>query len=310
MNTKPIILVIGATGAQGGSVAKALLQEGKYQVRALTRNPHSAPAKTLQATGAELVKGDLNDIQSLKVAMQGCYGVFGVTAYWEHFAKEYSQGKNLIDAVKASNIQHLVFSTQRDYAQLTNGILQVPHCDMKAALQEYALSQKIAATFVHVAFYYENFLSLFPLQQAENDGAYHFGFPQGDTPLAMVSVDDLGGVVCRIFDFPAEYIGRTVGIIGEDRSCADYAAILSKVLGQEVHYDYIPHGLYTQLGYGQEWANMFEIQRLCVPSHQLDLIESYGLNPELQTFEQWVRKNKASFEAQFAVKRTLVRLAA
>lgn len=302
MNVKPIMLVTGATGAQGGSVAYALLQEGKYAVRALTRNPNSTAAKALEAAGAEVVQGDFKDPIRLQKVLQGCYGVFGVTDYWEHFEDEYRLGRNLINAVKAAHIQHFILSTQANYSQLTNGILPVPQCDIKAALQEYAKNKGVAATFVQPAFYYENFLSFFPLQKAPNDGAYHFGFPQGNVPLAMASVSDLGPIVRKILAHPAEYLGRTVGVVGEYRPCADYAAVFSKVLGVEVRYDYVPYELYTNLGheYAVEWGNLFDAHRLCMSSHYLDLIESYGLHPDMQRFEQWLLKNKTQFEAQFA----------
>ncbi|AEE51534.1 NmrA/HSCARG family protein [Haliscomenobacter hydrossis] len=300
MNLKPIILVTGATGAQGGSIAYALLKEGKFAVRALSRNAQSEKALALQEAGATVVEGDLNDVQALKKAMQGCYGVFGVTSFLEHYEHEYNHGKNLIDAVKQSHIQHFVFSTQPDYSKLTNGTFNVPHYDLKAILAEYTKSLKIPSTFVHPAFYYENFLSFFSLQKTK-DGGYQFGFPQGDTRLAMVSVADMGGVVAAIFNHPAEYMDRTVGIVGEDRSCAEYAAIMSRVLGKDIWYQHVPHEVFADRAFpmAEEWANMFEVQRLCIPTRQLDLIESYGLNPAMQTLEKWLQKNKAKFEAHF-----------
>src|ERR1700760_2410655 len=92
----PLILVTGATGAQGGSVAYALLQTGRFAVRCLTRNIASGKALALQQAGAQLVQGDLDDKQSLLRAMQGCYGVFGVTNFWEHYEKEFRLGENLV----------------------------------------------------------------------------------------------------------------------------------------------------------------------------------------------------------------------
>src|SRR6478735_7343876 len=99
---KKLILVTGATGAQGGSVARALLADEHFSVRILTRNGSSPKALELKAAGAEVAQGDLDDTASLIRAMRGCYGVFGVTNFWEHFDREYQQGKNLIDAVKLS----------------------------------------------------------------------------------------------------------------------------------------------------------------------------------------------------------------
>ncbi len=98
MSSKKIILVTGATGGQGGSVARHLLEEGRFAVRAFTRNVGSPQALALEAAGAEIVQGDLADKESLVAAMQGCYGVFGVTNFWEHYDKELDHGKNLVMA--------------------------------------------------------------------------------------------------------------------------------------------------------------------------------------------------------------------
>lgn len=295
---KKIILVTGATGAQGGSVAQALLQSPQFAVRILTRNAQSAAAKAFRQAGAEIAEGDFDNVESLQAALQGVYGVFGVTNFWEHFEKEYQQGKNLIDAVKEAGVQHFVYSSLPDYHKLSGGKMPVPHCDMKAALKEYTRELQLPASFVEIAFYYENFFSFFPLQKDEQD-RFYFGFPQGDTKLSMVSVEDFGGVVASIFDHPQEYIGRTVGVVGEDLTCAEYAQILSRVLEQEVYFNHIPRDVYAAFDFhgAVELANMFEVQRLYIPQRQLDLIESYGLNPGMQRFEAWVRKHQEAFKS-------------
>lgn len=296
MNQKPIILVTGATGAQGGSVAHALLRSKQYKVRCLTRNKHSEKALALQRRGAEIVEGDLGDIESLKNAMSGCYGVFGLTNFWEHFEGEALHGKNLIKAVHASGISHFVFSTLPDYHKLSGGKFSVPHCDIKAWLENFTKRLRIPATFIHIAFYYENFLDFFPPQE-DGNGGYYFGFPQGNTKLAMVSAQDLGNIVTNIFDHPFEYTGRTVGVVGEDRTCAQYAAIMSTVLKRNIAYHYIPRDIYAAFDFAgaEELANMFEVQRLFIPERTIDLIESYGLNPSMQTFESWLLNNKEKF---------------
>lgn len=301
MNQKKIILVTGATGAQGGSVAKALLHEKKFNVRILTRNAHSPKAQALLQAGAEIAEGDMDDLQSLKKAMEGVYGVFGVTSFWEHYEKEFHHGKNLVTAVHQSGIKHFVFSTLANYHQLSGEKYFVAHFDLKAELEEYARSLKIPATFMRIAFYYENFLNFFPLQKDEN-GDFFFGFPQGDTKLSIVSAEDMGGVVAPVFDHPREYIGRVVGVVGEDLPCDEYAAIFSQVLQRKVYYKHIPRDVYAGFGFpgAEELANMFEVQRLYIKERQLDLIESYGLNPSMQRFKTWLEKNKEKFESHIA----------
>ena len=299
METKKIILVTGATGAQGGSVAKALLKKGKFDVRILTRDDTSPKAISLQYAGADLVIGDFEDIPRLRKAMEGVYGVFGVTDYEEHCEKEILHGKNLIDAVKYSGVQHFVYSASPNYHKISRGEHSVPQCDIKAALQEYTRSLNISASFVHVTYYYENFISLFPLQRDKHNNL-HFGFPQGNTKLAMVSVSDVGGVVAKIFDHPVEYKGRTVGVVGEDRSCAEYAHIMSKVLERNVYYHHIPRDIFIGFDFPQaeKWADVFEVQRLYITNHQIDLIESHGLYPAMQTFEKWLENNKEKVLSQ------------
>lgn len=304
---KQTILVTGATGAQGGSVAKALLADGNFAVRILTRNADSSKAKALKDAGATIAEGNLDDKQSLFDAMKDCYGVFGVTNFWEHFEKEYEQGINLIDAVKESGIQHFVLHTLPDYNKLSSGKFPTPHCDIKAAFQEYTKKLNISATFIQVAFYYENFLNFFPLQKDEQ-GRLFFGFPQGDTRLAMVSVEDVGGIVAAVFNHRDEYLGRTVGAVGIDNPCYAYAATMSKVFERDVYFRYIPRDMYASFGFpgAEELANMFEVQRLHITNRRLDLIESYGLNPHMQTFETWLRANKEKFEAQLTAAETIL----
>lgn len=296
MKNKRLILVTGATGGGGGSVARALLAGDKFAVRILTRNTSSDKAIALKNAGAEVVEGDFGNVEILKSAMKECYGVFGVTSFRELFGDEYVLGKNLIDAVAQSNIKHFVFSSQDDYNKLSNGTLPVPRYDVKATLQDYAKQLKLPATFAQVSFYYENFLSLLQLLK-DDDGGYSFGLPQGNTKLATVSVEDYGGIVSTVFNHPIEYIGRTVRAVGEDNTCAGYAAILSDVLGEKISFNYIPKEEYAALDFpgAKELANMFEVQRLYIPNRQFDLIESYGLNPRMQHFRSWVIKNKQKF---------------
>ncbi|MEJ2007823.1 MAG: NmrA/HSCARG family protein [Acidobacteriota bacterium] len=298
MTDAKTILVTGATGAQGGGVVRHLLKGGKFKPRCLTRKPDSEKARVLEQAGAEIVRGDLDDPDSLRAAMKGCYGVFGVTNFWEHFEKESFHGRNLIEAVRDSAIEHFVFSTLPYAHKLSNWKLEVPHFDMKAKLEEYARSLKLPATFAHVAFYYENFLSFFPPKPQE-DGSYLFGFPQGDTPLAGVSVEDVGGVVATIFDRPVDFRDKTVGVVGDDLTCRQYAEVMSRVLGKKIVYRYIPREVFAKLGFpsAEDLANMFEYNRLFIPNRQADLEQSLALYPGMQRFEPWVSANKDKFAA-------------
>ena len=298
MSEKKTILVTGATGAQGGSVVKFLLQEGSYNVRGLTRHLSSDKAQALQKSGVKMVEGDLGDINSLRAAIHGSDGVFGVTNFWEHFDKEYAQGKNLIDAVAAEKVRHFVFSSLPHAKEISGGKLPAPHLDNKAELEEYTRTLGIPSTFVHVASYYENFLSFFPPQHGDN-GSYSFGFPQGDTPLASVAVEDIGGVIAQIFNHPDKFVGKVIGIVGDDLKPADYAQQMSKRLGKKIVYNYIPRDVFASFGFpgADDLANMFEFNRLYIHNRTADLENSRKLYPDIRTFDQWLADNKDKLDA-------------
>ena len=298
MGNSRIVLVIGATGAQGGAVARHLLARKEFSVRCLTRSPESEKAAALKKAGAEVVKGELDDPLSLRTAIDGASAVFGVTSYWEHFSRELEQGRRLVDAVATSHVEHFVLSTLPAAKQISGGKLEVPHLDMKAELENYTRTFRIPATFVHVAFYYENFLNYFPPQR-QADGAFAFGFPQGDTPLAAVGVEDLGAIVGAILDRPGEFLGKTVGVVGEDRPPREYAEIMTRVLGQKIVYNHIPREVFASFGFpgAEDLANMFEFFRLYVPNRRADLEQCRALNPAMQRFEPWMAANKDRFAA-------------
>jgi uncharacterized protein YbjT (DUF2867 family) len=289
---RPLVLVTGATGAQGGSVARHLLARGRFAVRALTRNPESAKARALREAGAEVVRGDLNDVTELRDAAAGCYGAFGVTNYWEHFDGEYQQGINLVDAVSDAGVGHFVFSTLPSVYELTGGELPVPHFDVKAKMEAYARSLALPATFVHMAFYFDNFLAFFPPQR-QRDGSWRVGFPQGDTRLAGVAVEDVGGVVATIFERRAEFLGRSLYVVGDDRPPADYAAAMARATGKPVTYEHVPREVYASLGFpgAEDLANMFEFYRTRVPNREADLVRSRELYPQIQDFDRWIAKH-------------------
>jgi len=298
MATRKKILVFGATGAQGGSVARNLIARDKFDVRALTRKPDSPAAQALRELGAEVVQGDLDDPASLRAALEGCYGAFGVTNFWEHFAKEEEQGRNLVNAVAESKVEHFIFSTLPPIAKETNGALKSPHFDLKAEHEELARSLGIPSTFVHVPFYYENFLYFFPPRPA-GDGTYRFGFPQGDTPLAAISVEDVGAVVAPMFEEPEKYIGKVVKLAGDEIPATAYAEVLSRTTGADIRYAYVPRETFAAFGFpgAEDLADMFEYYRLHIPSRAKDIETCRALAPGLQSFDTWASRNEGKLKA-------------
>lgn len=291
------VLVIGATGAQGGSVARHLLASGKYRVRCLTRQPDSNASMALARSGAEVVRGNLDDPSALRAALRECDAAFGVTNFWEHGEGELQHGRNLIDALVHSSVQHTIISTLPNTKLLSGGRLEVPHFDNKARIEEYARGLNLSATYLHIAFYYENFLSYFPPRRQAN-GTYVFGFPQGNVPLAAVAAADIGGVVAAILAESFWYRGKVVGVVGDDLRVEQYAQSMARLLGRQVEYQYIAHAAFAALAFpgAQDLANMFEFNRLYIPNRKADLAKSRELFPEIRSFERWLKSNTAAME--------------
>lgn len=289
------ILVTGATGQQGGSVVSHLLDRGKFAVRALTRKPESQAAQQLRARGVDVVKGDLDDRASLRAALKGVYGVFGVTNYWEHFEKEEEQGRNLINAVAGADVEHFVFSSLASVKLRSNGAVAAPHLDVKYELEQYTRSLDVRATFINPEFYYENFFTFFPPRK-NGDGAYHFGFNQGGAPLPAVAAEDVGGVVAAIFERREETFGETVRVIGDAAPAAAYAEAMSLVSGKTIRYDALPREIVASFPMkgAPELAATFEFHSRFNDAAPADFVRVRTLYPGMQTFEQWISKRAAA----------------
>lgn len=287
-----MILVTGATTMQGKSAVLALLRNNKFKVQLLTEHPDAPQLAELRRAGAEIIAANLKDNTSITSALKDVYGVFAASTF-EATEEESLEQKRLIDAISRSSVKHFILSSQPSYAKLSNGVFHVRRFDTKAELEGYTRQLQLPFSFVRMAFNYEHIIELFPLEQ-DRRGNLHFGFPQGDTKLAMASVSDLGPIVAKIFEHPVEYIGRTVGVVAEDRPCHEYAYIMSKVMQRNVYYTHVPHEDYaaSAIRDAKELADMFEVQRRYVPGRQLDLIESHGLNPSMLSLEKWLIDNR------------------
>lgn len=297
--SQPTVLVVGASGAQGGSVARHLLHQRRFKVRALTRDPNSRRARAMRQAGVEVVYGDLDEIDSLRTALIDCQAVFGVTDYWEHYELEYTQGRQLIEAIITSRVRHIILSTQPPTSTISHRTLAVPQYDLKAHLEAYVRETALPASFVHIAFYYDNFLHQF-LPQQQADGNYCISLPQDDIPLAAVATADIGGVIAAMFADPETFIGQTVGIVGDDRPIAEYAQIMSQMSELPIHYQPMHYTEFAQLTLpgAQDWAAQFEFNRRYVLERKNDLLRCQQLYPALRSFATWLQPQAAKLRAQ------------
>ena len=213
MSDKKLIAVVGATGAQGGGLARAILDdpESPFALRALTRNPDSDAAQALAARGAEVVQADLDDAESLRLAFTGCYGAFGITNFWEHFSaeREKAQAANIAQAAKAAGLKHVIWSTFEDTRDrlpiedermpVLQGAYNVPHFDAKAEADQFFKDLDVPTTFVVTSFYWENFIYFGSGPQRGPDGVLALTMPLGDAKLPGIAVEDIGKTVYGIF---------------------------------------------------------------------------------------------------------------
>jgi uncharacterized protein YbjT (DUF2867 family) len=308
MADKRIIAVVGATGAQGGGLARAILADpnGEFSVRALTRNPDSDNARALAAAGAELVRADLDDQASLERAFAGAHGVFALTNFWEHFSpeKELAQAGNQARAAKAANVHHVIWSTLEDTRRWVplgdnrmptlQGRYKVPHFDAKGEADQIFRVLGVPTTFLLTAFYWDNLIHFGAGPQKGPDGRLAISFPLDDKKLPAIAVEDIGKAAYAIFKRGDEFINRTVGIAGEHLSGQEMAAALSRALGQEVVYNAVTPEAYRSFGFpgADDLGNMFQFKRDFNDDYRgaRDIEFSRALNPELQTFERWLAR--------------------
>jgi len=314
MADKKIIAVIGATGSQGGGLANAILNDasGGFALRAITRKTDGDKAKALAAKGAEVVKADLDDVESLKKAFAGAYGVYAVTNFWEHFSaeKEKQQAKNIADAAKAAGVKHVIWSTLEDTRKLMKSddkrmpMLQekyrVPHFDAKD--EANAFFSGLPVTYLVTSFYWDNFF-LFGLAPKKGaDGKYAWAYPMAGAKMAGIAAEDIGKCAYGIFKAGSQYIGKTVGIVGEELTVSEMGAKLDKGLGLgPVTYHAVEADAYRGFGFpgADEMGNMFQVYRdfekQVSGARSQDVARR--LNPGLMTFDQWLAKHKAAVKA-------------
>jgi uncharacterized protein YbjT (DUF2867 family) len=310
MSDRKVIAVVGATGAQGGGLVRAILadERGEFQARAITRDPTSDKAQALVAQGVEVVQADINDPSSLEQAFAGAYGAFCVTNFWEIFSPEgeAKQARNQAEAAKAAGVSHAVWSTLEDtrkWIPLDDDRMptlmesyKVPHFDGKGSADAIFAEVGPPTTNLLTSFYWDNLIYFGMGPQRGEDGSLSFNLPLGEKKLPGIAAEDIGRSAFGIFKGGSEFLGKTVGIAGEHLSGAQMADVLTAEFGEPVQYNAVPFDMYRSFDFdgADDLGNMFQFK------HDFEeyfcgarpISETRALNPLLQTFKDWVRANK------------------
>jgi uncharacterized protein YbjT (DUF2867 family) len=280
MNDK-LIAVTGATGQQGGAVARKLLVEG-WKVRALTRDVDKPAAQELASLGAEVVPGDMDNRAELDAAFQGAYGVFSVQNFWlpnVGFEGEIRQGKNVADAAKAAGVQHLVYSS---VGSAHRGMGQ-KHFDSKWQIEQYIHSLGVPYTILRPVAFFENFNWE---RAAILNGTFNALGLRPEKERQLISVEDIAVFVALAFETPEQYLDKTIELAGDALTEAQLADTFAKVIGRPVKAT-------TPTGGG--WGDPEEMKAMLNffngEAYNADIPALRKLHPGLLTFEQYLRKN-------------------
>lgn len=309
MATKKIIAVVGATGAQGGGLVRAILSEpkGEYTARALTRDVNSDKARALASQGAEVVAADIDDVQSVKRAFKGAHGAYCVTFYWAHYKpeKELAEASAMAKAARETGVEHVIWSTledTRNWLPLSDnrmptlmGKYKVPHFDGKGEADHFFTELRLPMTFQLTSFYWENLIYFGMGPKKGADGKLAIAMPMGDKKLPGIASEDIGRCAYGIFKKGRELIGKTVGLSGEQLTGSQMVVALTRALGQEVRYNDVSPETYRAFGFpgADDLGNMFQFKRDFEAYYcgARDPKVARSLNPALQTFDSWLAQN-------------------
>src|SRR6516165_5363324 len=310
MSNRKVIAVVGATGAQGGGLVRAILNDPNrsFAARVLTRDVNGARAKDFARLGAEIVAADIGNPESLEKAFEGAYAAFCATFFWAHFSpeKEMAEAKAMAVAAKATALRHVIWSTLEDTRQwvpLTDnrmptlqGKYKVLHSDGKGESNHFFTDAGVPTTFLLTSLYWDNFIYFGMGPKKGADGKLVITFPIGDKKLPWIAVEDIGKCAYGIFKKGDEFMGKTVAISGENLTGAQMAAVFTEILGREVRYNNVSPEAYRGFGFpgADDLGNMFQFKRdfedYYSGARNPDFARS--LNPSLQSFKMWLTQNK------------------
>ena len=280
MKKKGTILVTGATGKQGGAVARHLLASG-WTVRALTRKPDGDRANALRQQGVEIAGGNLDDTKSLEKAVEGVYGVFSVQDFWEHgFDGEVRQGKNLARVARGAEVKHFVYSSVGSAERKTG----LPHFESKRLIEANIRFVGLPHTIVRPVSFMENYLRN---RHAILNGVFATG-SSPDRPVQLIAVDDIGATVAKAFDQPKKFLDEEFELAGDELTPVRIAEVFGKVIGRPVRYVQTAlEEVREQMG--EERVKMIEwLDRDGYRADIAKLRTRYGLR--LMKLEEWLAK--------------------
>jgi uncharacterized protein YbjT (DUF2867 family) len=309
MADRRVIAVVGATGAQGGGLVRAILADpsGMFTARAITRDVNSDKARELASLGAEVVAADLHDPASVERAFAGAFGAYCVTFFWAHFSpeQEMAEAQAMAQAAAKAGLQHVIWSTLEDSRlrvpldddrmPTLMGRYKVPHFDAKGESDRFFTESGVPTTCLLTSFYWDNFIYFGAGPQRGPDGSLALVMPMADQPLPGIAAADIGRCALGIFKAGKLHRGRTVGIAGEHLTGAQMAEKLGRALGEPVHYQAVPPAVYRGFGFpgAEDLGNMFQFnaefsEEFCAAR---PIALSRELNPALQTLDQWLAAN-------------------
>jgi uncharacterized protein YbjT (DUF2867 family) len=296
---KPVVCVMGATGAQGGAVINSLLADDRFALRATSRNPDSASSQKLKGRGVEVVKADTANKASLVNAFKNCYAVFGLTQFWDPSVgeKEFEHGKNVVDAAKEANVQWFIFSSLPNSKKVSGGKLEVAHFTLKAEIEAYARHAGLPhVIFVEPGCYMQNFQSMMkPRKNA--DGSVTFSMAlKPNTPLYMIDINDMGPAVAAILRDPKKWDGRTIPLCGSALTLDKIVSMFTESTGIKAKAEYVPEAQLTmqnkEMGEMFQWFNDYGYFG---PGADLDTCNQLC---KMTSFNDWAKKtNWKEFES-------------
>ena len=310
-NVDSILAVFGATGAQGGGLARAVLADPqrRFKLRAVTRRPGSDAAKALAGAGAEVVAADLDDPTSVRRAMEGAHGAFCVTNFWEHFSpeREIAQAHAMAEAAAAAGVAHVIWSTLEDTREfippgsgrlpVLMGRYLVPHYDGKGEANRAFTGRGVPTTLLYTSFYWDNLVHFGMQPRRRSDGRLALALPLGEAKLPGIAAADIGPCAFGIFARGGDLVGKSVGVAGEHLTGAEMAGHLSRALGEPVTYEAMSADAYRALGFpgADDLAHMFALKQEFEHSYcaSRSVACARALHPALMDFEAWLAGHAA-----------------